>query len=62
MGYPSSFALRKGDDRSMADAANPAWRLGIPNDEAIVLADDCAKAGLVRHDAEARAVAGCRTA
>jgi hypothetical protein len=29
-----------------------AERMGIPIDEAIVLADDCAKAGLVRHDAE----------
>ncbi len=28
-----------------------ARRMGIPHDEAIVLADDCAKAGLVRHDA-----------
>ena len=31
-----------------------AWRLGISTEEAIVLADDCQQAGLVRHDVPER--------
>ena len=44
-----------------------AQRLGLPYDDAVVLADDCAKAGLVTHDQSQHtrrdgAPPSCRTA
>lgn len=45
-----------------ASIAKVADRLGIPHDEAILLADDCAAAGLVVHDQSMHTKAGRRSA